>query len=103
MQISRTMQFVPFDQGSLQVSQAIEGKPLELFPSWRVAMIMFGILYLIMLLFFVLIRVIRKFPFTNFPLRSVSLMNAFTVIGLLDMVYLPGCIAAILQLIYGNF
>ncbi|XP_046864174.1 metalloreductase STEAP4-like isoform X2 [Xenia sp. Carnegie-2017] len=99
MQISRAMQFIPFDQGSLQVAQAIEGKPLELFPSWRASMIIFGILYLIMWLYFILAYVIRKIPFTNFPLRSFSLLNAFTVIGLLDLVYLPGCIAAILQLI----
>ena len=102
MQISRAMQFIPFDQGSLQVAQAIEGKPLELYPSLRAAMIIFGILYFIMWLYFILAYVLRKRPFTNFPLRSFSLLNAFTVIGNLDLVYLPGCIAAILQLIYGN-
>ena len=102
MQIARTMQFVPIDQGSLQVARMIEGKPLELFPSWRAAMVMFGVLYLIMWLYFILGYVLRKRAFTNFPLRSVSLLNAFTVIGLLDMVYLPGCIAAFLQLAYGK-
>ena len=103
MQIARTMQFVPIDQGSLQVAQSIEEKPHELFPSWRAAMAMFGVLYLIMWLYFVLKRVIKKSDFTDFPLKRVSLINAFTVIGLLDMVYLPGCIAALLQLIYGKY
>ena len=102
MQIARTMQFIPIDQGSLQAAQMIESKPLELFPSWRAAMAMFGVLYFIMWLYFILAYVLRKRDFTNFPLRSVSLLNAFTVIGLLDMVYLPGCIAALLQLMYGK-
>ncbi|XP_046864239.1 metalloreductase STEAP4-like [Xenia sp. Carnegie-2017] len=102
MQISRTMHLTPFDQGSLQLAQAIENKPLELFPSWRSALMMFGILYLVMWLYYVLKRVILKMSFTNFPLRDISLLNAFTVIGLLDMVYLPGCIAAIFQLVYGT-
>ena len=102
MQISRRMHFTPLDQGSLKVSQAIEKKPMELFPSWRPALMMFGILYLVMWLYYVLKRVILKMSFTNFPLRDISLLNAFTVIGLLDMVYLPGCIAAIFQLVYGK-
>ena len=102
MQIARTIQFVPIDQGSLQVARMIESKPLEFFPSWRAAMAMFGVLYLMMWLYFILKDVVRKKDFTNFPLRGVSLLNAFTVIGLLDMVYLPGCIAALLQLAYGK-
>ena len=96
------MQFIPIDQGSLKMAQVIENKPHQLFPSWRVALAMVGVLYLIMVLYFVLIRVVRNIKFTNFPLRSVSLINAFCVIGILDMVYLPGCIAALLQLAYGT-
>ncbi|XP_046864238.1 metalloreductase STEAP4-like isoform X2 [Xenia sp. Carnegie-2017] len=102
MQISRRMHFTPLDQGSLKVSQAIEKKPMELFPSWRPAMVIFGFLYFVMWFFFILMYLIRKVPFTNFPLREISIINAFTVVGLLDMVYLPGCIAAILHLVYGK-
>jgi metalloreductase STEAP3 len=96
------MQFNPVDQGSLKMAHAIESKPLELFPSWRVALGMVGVLYLIMLLYFVLKRVVKKSKFTDFPLKRMSLINAFCVIGILDMVYLPGCIAALLQLAYGT-
>ena len=102
MEIARAMQFIPVDQGSLKMAQVIENKPHELFPSWRVALAMVGVLYFIMVLYFVLVKVLRKVGFTNFPLRSVSLINAFCVIGILDMVYLPGCIAALLQLAYGT-
>ena len=102
MQISRRVHFTPLDQGSLKGAQAIEKKPVELFPSWRLARIILGFLYFVMWLFFILAYLIRKVPFTNFPLREISIINAFTVIGLLDMVYLPGCIAAILHLVYGK-
>ena len=84
------------------MAQSIENKPMELFPSWRVAMRMFGVFYLLMVLYFVIGRFVKKKDFTNFPLKIVSIMNAFCVIGVLDMVYLPGCIAALLQLAYGT-
>ena len=100
--IARSMQLNAVDLGSLKMASNIENKPLELFPSWRVALSMVGFLYFIMLLYFVLIRVVKKYEFTDFPLKRMSLINAFTVIGILDMVYLPGCIAALLQLAYGT-
>ncbi|XP_028409987.1 metalloreductase STEAP4-like [Dendronephthya gigantea] len=100
--IARSMQFNAMDQGSLKMASNIENKPLELFPSWRVALAMVGVLYLIMVLYFVLKRVIKKSEFTDFPLKRMSLIFAFTVIGILDMVYLPGCLAALLQLAYGT-
>ena len=102
MQIARTMHFIPVDQGLLEAARFIEEKPHELFPSWRAPMVMFSVLYLIMWLYYVINNILSKKKFTNFPLRSVSLINAFTAIGLLDMVYLPGCIAAFLQLAYGK-
>ncbi len=102
MEIARAMQFNPVDHGSLKMAHAIENKPLELFPSWRVALGMVCVLYLIMLLYFVLKRVVKKSKFTDFPLKRMSLINAFCVIGILNMVYLPGCIAALLQLAYGT-
>ena len=102
IEIARSMQLNGVDLGSLKMANNIENKPLELFPSWRVALAMVGVLYFIILLSFVLKRVVKKIKFTNFPLRSTSLINAFTVIGILDMVYLPGCIAALLQLTYGT-
>ncbi|XP_028409985.1 metalloreductase STEAP4-like [Dendronephthya gigantea] len=100
--IARSMQFNAMDQGSLKMASNIENKPLELFPSWRVAIAMVGVLYLFMVLYFVVAMVAYGSDFTNFPLRSMSLIFAFTVIGILDMVYLPGCLAALLQLAYGT-
>ncbi|XP_046863465.1 metalloreductase STEAP4-like [Xenia sp. Carnegie-2017] len=93
MQISGRVHFTPLHQGSLKGAKAIEKKPMELF---------LGFLYFVMWLFFILAYLIRKVPFTIFPLREISIINAFTVIGLLEMVYLPGCIAAIVHLVYGT-
>ena len=102
MQIARTMHFIPVDQGLLEAARFIEGKPHELFPSWRAPMVMFSVLYSTMWLFFVIRHAVSSEKFTHFPLRIVSLINAFSAIGLLGMVYLPGCIAAFLQLAYGK-
>ena len=102
MEMARAMQFTAVDQGCLRMAAEIENKPLVLFPSWRVAMAMAGVLYLTMLFYFVLKRIVKKSSFTDFPLKRMSLVNAFSVIGILDMVYLPGCIAALLQLAYGT-
>ena len=81
IEIARSMQLNAVDLGSLKMANNIENKPLELFPSWRVALAMVGVLYFIILLSFVLKRVVKKIKFTNFPLRSMSLINARSLLS----------------------
>ena len=102
MELARAMQFTPVDQGSLKMAKSIEDRSRELFPSWRLAMKMFVVLYLILLLFIIAGKFLKKRDFHSFPLQNLSVLNAFCTVGILDMVYLPGCIAALLQLAHGT-
>lgn len=108
MDIVRTLGLTPLDQGSLMAAKEIENYPLQLFPMWKFPFYLSAILCV----FFFFYCVIRDiiYPYVNskkditFRL-AISIPNRIFPIAaltLLALVYLPGVIAAILQLYRGT-
>uniref|UniRef100_A0A8C8RXP2 STEAP4 metalloreductase n=1 Tax=Pelusios castaneus TaxID=367368 RepID=A0A8C8RXP2_9SAUR len=108
MDIVRTLGLTPVDQGSLLAAKEIENYPLQLFPMWKFP------IYLSIGLsaFFFIYSVIRDviYPYV-YDKKDVSFFIAVTIpnrvcpivaLILLALVYLPGIIAAILQLHRGT-
>uniref|UniRef100_A0A674MTX9 STEAP family member 4 n=1 Tax=Takifugu rubripes TaxID=31033 RepID=A0A674MTX9_TAKRU len=96
------------DRGSLSAARELEDFPLRLFPEWRlpllVAACLMGFFY-----FYLLIRdVIYAYVETGQDISyriMISLANkVFPIVSLvmLSLCYLPGCIAAFLQLYRGT-
>ncbi|XP_004676720.1 PREDICTED: metalloreductase STEAP4 [Condylura cristata] len=108
MDIVRTIGLTPLDQGSLTAANEIENYPLQLFPMWRFPFYLSAALCL----FFFFYSVVRDviYPYVhnmedNTFRLVVSIPNrVFPIVALilLALVYLPGVIAAILQLYRGT-
>ena len=105
MQIARDIGFTPIDSGRLAAAAVLEKKVLQLFPEWRVpfwitfSMLLFQIIYLH-----------GRYLISHAPeklLNSIFLkypnrITGWMVLWLLAVVFLPGCIAAFLQLKRGT-
>lgn len=108
MGIVRTLGLTPLDQGSLLAAKEIENYPLQLFPMWKFP-IYLSLGLSAFLFFYCLIRVVI-YPYVyenkNFSFFVViSIPNRICPIValiLLALVYLPGVIAAIIQLHRGT-
>lgn len=108
MDVVRTLGLTPLDQGSLLAAKEIENYPLQLFPMWKLPFYLSAILCV----FFFCYCVIRDvlYPYANGNQDStfrlaISIPNRIFPIAaltLLALVYLPGVIAAILQLYRGT-
>lgn len=108
MEIARSLGLMPLDQGSLLAANEIENSPLQLFPMWRLpcyicaGFTVFVFLYcLVTEVFYPLAT--RKED-TSY-LIAISIPNrVFPIVSLilLALVYLPGIIAAIIQLYRGT-
>ena len=106
MQLAQEMGFSPVEQGRLKAASLLEKKPLQLFPEWRTA---FWIT-LAMLIFQIIYLHGRYLAFTSDPsklinsifLKYPNRITGWMVLWLLGVVFLAGCIAAILQLIRGT-
>lgn len=102
------MGFMPVDMGSLAVAREVEARPLHLFPSWKVPVI----LALGLFVFFYAYNFIRdvlqpyvqegKSKFYKLPLSVVNTSLPCVAYVLLSLVYLPGILAAALQLWRGT-
>ncbi|ELV09903.1 Metalloreductase STEAP4 [Tupaia chinensis] len=108
MDIVRGLGLTPLDKGSLMAASEIENYPLQLFPMWRFPFYLSAALCIFFFLYCVIRDVI--YPYVNknedstFRL-AISIPNRvfpITALTLLALVYLPGVIAAILQLYRGT-
>ncbi|XP_037059429.1 metalloreductase STEAP4 isoform X2 [Peromyscus leucopus] len=108
MDIARTLGLTPLDQGSLVAANEIENYPLQLFPMWRLPFCLASVLCVFFFVYCAIREVI--YPYVNgktdatFRL-AISIPNRvfpITALILLALVYLPGVLAAILQLYRGT-
>ncbi|XP_041637571.1 metalloreductase STEAP3-like [Cheilinus undulatus] len=108
MQLCRRMGFVPVDMGLLCSSLEIENLPLYLFPSWRVPVLCTMSLFLFFYLYNFLQDVLqpyvtaKKNVFYKMPIETVNVTLPSVALVMLALVYLPGLIAAFLQLWWGT-
>ncbi|KAM8967135.1 metalloreductase STEAP4-like [Pelodytes ibericus] len=108
MDIARTLGLTPLDQGSLVSANEIENYPLQLFPMWRLPMYICMAFTVLIFLYCVLTEVIYPYVTTKentLYLVVITIANrVFPIVSLilLALVYLPGIIAAILQLYRGT-
>ncbi|KAF6116383.1 STEAP3 metalloreductase [Phyllostomus discolor] len=107
-ELAHTMGFMPMDMGPLASAREVEAMPLHLLPSWKVP----TILALWLFLFFYAYNFIRdvlqpyvqegKNKFYKLPLSVVNTTLPCVAYVLLSLVYLPGTLAATLQLWRGT-
>ncbi|XP_008064391.1 metalloreductase STEAP4 isoform X1 [Carlito syrichta] len=108
MDIVRTLGLTPLDQGSLMAANEIENYPLQLFPMWRLPFYLSAALCVFFFFYCVLREVIYPYVYEKKDITfrmAVSIPNRvfpITALILLALVYLPGVIAAILQLYRGT-
>ncbi|XP_053916043.1 metalloreductase STEAP4 isoform X1 [Cuculus canorus] len=108
MDIVRALGLTPLDQGSLLAAQEIENYPLQLFPMWKFP-IFLSLGLTAFFFFYCLIRdviyayVYEKKDFSFFIAISIpNQICPILALILLALVYLPGVLAAILQLYRGT-
>ncbi|KAM8771108.1 metalloreductase STEAP4 [Rhynchonycteris naso] len=108
MDIVRTLGLTPLDQGSLMAASEIENYPLQLFPMWKFPFYLSAVLCVFLFLYCVIRDIIYPYVYekkdSTFRL-AISIPNRIFPIAaltLLAVVYLPGVIAAILQLYRGT-
>lgn len=106
--IVRTLGLTPLDQGSLMAANEIENYPLQLFPMWKFPFYLSAALCVFFFFYCVIREVIYPYVYekkdTMFRM-AISIPNRVfpvTALILLALVYLPGVIAAILQLYRGT-
>ncbi|KAM5203473.1 metalloreductase STEAP4 isoform 2-T2 [Hipposideros larvatus] len=108
MDIVRTLGLTPLDQGSLMAANEIENYPLQLFPMWRFPFYLSVVLCIFFFFYCVIREIVYPYVYekkdTTFRM-VISIPNrVFPILALilLALVYLPGVIAAILQLYRGT-
>ncbi|XP_016074384.1 PREDICTED: metalloreductase STEAP4 [Miniopterus natalensis] len=108
MDIVRTLGLTPLDQGSLTAASEIENYPLQLFPMWKLPFYLSAFLCGFFFVYCVIRDVIYPYVYekkdSTFRM-AVSIPNRVFPIAalmLLSLVYLPGVIAAVLQLYRGT-
>ncbi|KGL84904.1 Metalloreductase STEAP4, partial [Tinamus guttatus] len=108
MDIVRALGLTPLDQGSLLAAQEIENYPLQLFPMWKFP-IFLSLGLIAFFFFYCLIRDVI-YPYVN-EKKDFSFFIAISIANricpilaliLLALVYLPGVLAAIIQLYRGT-
>ncbi|XP_026699497.1 metalloreductase STEAP4 [Athene cunicularia] len=108
MDIVRALGLTPLDQGTLLAAQEIENYPLQLFPMWRFPIVL-SLCLATFFFFYCLIRdVIYSYVYDNQDFSffiTISIPNRvcpILALILLALVYLPGVLAAIIQLYRGT-
>nr|KAF6354020.1 STEAP3 metalloreductase [Pipistrellus kuhlii] len=107
-ELAHAMGFTPVDVGSLAAAWEVEARPLHLFPSWKVPVLLalglFVFFYAYNLTRDVLQPYVRegKSKFYKLPLSVVNTSLPCVAYVLLSLVYLPGVLAAALQLWRGT-
>lgn len=108
MELVRALGLTPLDQGSLLAARQIENYPLQLFPMWRFPILLSLSLTIFFFLYCLALDVIYPYVYQKKDLSfliAVSIPNKVCpvlALVLLGLVYLPGVLAAILQLWRGT-
>ncbi|XP_064167412.1 metalloreductase STEAP3 [Anguilla rostrata] len=108
MELSRSLGFVPVDVGALSEARAVEDGPLRLFPSWggplRCLLGLFLLFYVYNFVRTVLLPYLVKEEnlFYRLPVEMVNATLPAVALEMLALVYLPGLLAATLQLRRGT-
>ena len=108
MDIVRTLGLIPLDKGSLMAAKEIENYPLQLFPMWKFPFRLSAVLCVFFFFYSVIRDVIYPYVYErkdNTFRLAISIPNHIfpnTALTLLALVYLPGVLAAILQLYRGT-
>ncbi|XP_068013023.1 metalloreductase STEAP4 [Melanerpes formicivorus] len=108
MDLVRALGLTPLDQGSLLAAREIENYPLQLFPMWRFSILLSLGLTIFFSLYCVALDVIYPYVYQKTDLSflmAVSIPNKVCPVMallLLGLVYVPGVLAAILQLWRGT-
>ncbi|XP_028663800.1 metalloreductase STEAP3-like [Erpetoichthys calabaricus] len=103
-QIARTMGFIPVDMGSLSCARDIESFPLRLFPSWKKPFLVSFGLFIFFYFYNFIISVLHPYltknqnAFYKMPIELMNVTLPCVAYVLLSLVYLPGILAAFLQL-----
>ena len=108
----RSLGFTPVDKGALRNAREIEDIPVQRFPLWKVPMIvslvLFGILFILGFTKFQICWTLSwdgKWHWGRFetiPITTVNSVLAAHALQLLTLCYLPGCIAAWIQIFRGT-
>ncbi|KAL2088035.1 hypothetical protein ACEWY4_016863 [Coilia grayii] len=103
-QLSRNMGFIPVDLGRLSSARDIENAPLRLFPTWTRPILCALSLFLFFFLFNFLHDVLHPYitsgrnVFYKLSVETVNVTLPAVAMVMLALVYLPGLLAAFLQL-----
>ncbi|XP_069053325.1 metalloreductase STEAP3 isoform X1 [Lepisosteus oculatus] len=106
--LARAMGFIPVDMGSLPSAREIENIPLRLFPSWKspvlCALGLFSFFYAYNFVRGVIHPYVTKGQnsFYKIPVEMVNVSLPCVAYVMLSLVYLPGVLAAFLQLRHGT-
>lgn len=108
LQLARRLGFTPVDVGGLCASRATEEAPLVLFPSWEGPILATFLLFLFFYLYIFIRSVLLPYldhgesNFHQLPLVTVNQTLPAVALVTLALVYLPGLVAAVLQLARGT-
>ncbi|NXG76751.1 STEA4 Metalloreductase, partial [Baryphthengus martii] len=108
MDIIRALGLTPLDQGSLLAAQQIENYPLQLFPMWKFPVFLSLGLTAFFFFYCLILEVIYPYIYENKDFSffiAISIPNMvcpILALILLGLVYLPGVLAAIIQLYRGT-
>ncbi|XP_023185412.1 metalloreductase STEAP3 [Xiphophorus maculatus] len=106
--VCHRMGFIPVDMGLLSSSLEIENLPLYLFPSWRLPVLCMLLLFVFFYLYNFVRDVLHPFitkhkgAFYKMPIEVVNVTLPSVALVMLALVYLPGLLAAVLQLCSGT-
>ncbi|NXN07699.1 STEA4 Metalloreductase, partial [Indicator maculatus] len=108
MDLVRALGLTPLDQGSLLAAREIENYPLQLFPMWRFPIFLSLGLTIFFFLYCLALDIIYPYVYQKKDLSfliAISIPNKVCpvlALVLLGLVYVPGVLAAILQLWRGT-
>ncbi|XP_061658664.1 metalloreductase STEAP3-like [Syngnathoides biaculeatus] len=106
--ICRRMGFCPVDMGLLSYSAEIENLPFHLFPSWGTPILITVILFIFFYLYNFIRDILHPFVtagesvFYKMPIDTVNVTLPSVSLVMLALVYMPGLLAASLQLRRGT-
>merc|ERR1711992_216738 len=108
----RMLGFTPIDRGALRNAREIEDIPVQRFPLWKAPLIVSIIFFIILfLLGFTKFQICWTLTWDGYwhwgrwetiPITTINSTLAAHSITLLSLCYLPGCIAAWIQMIRGT-
>merc|ERR1712241_27594 len=111
-QLIRFLGFTPVDRGALRNAREIEDIPVQRFPLWKwpliVSLIVFGIFFTLGFTKFQICWTLtwdKKWHwgrFNQLPVTTVNSTLAVHALNMLALCYLPGCIAAWIQIVKGT-